>query len=158
MSVRASQQWLDNLKKENPHIGIDDPREERRKKGEAGIQSVQWEFPDAPPTFNECLRLFKHDPNAYYREMHRWKGIFSTEMRKQHGPGSFLEVPVRVHMVRHSPQELDIDGLYGSLKITLDALVKAGILPDDDPNCVPEAKVLRRQASELYTTLTIETV
>lgn len=158
--TRASEQWLRNLKEENPDLEIHDPHEvdhERQRDGHGQVERVEWHFDGvAPPTTNELLRLFKYDPNGYYKVVHEWKDRFAVRMREEHGPASMLRLPVRVEIIRHTSGEPDIDNLTGQFKIVLDALVRCGLLPDDDTGCVTSIDFECVENDDLSVTIIIE--
>lgn len=132
--MRTSQEWLNQYRAENPDR-VHDPFEEERDDGPT-IYSCTWEIEMLPPLYNECLRLFKHNPTEYYSSLHEWEETLSVLARQEKGPGAIIATPTEIHMVRYSSSPPDVDGLYGSFKLVLDALVNTGLIPDDDPSVV----------------------
>ena len=131
--MKAGEDWLREYKKKHPDR-VNDVFDESEP--ENLIKAVRWEFDVLVPTYNETLRLFKHRPADYYSKIRRWQGRFFAVARVEYGPGANFDIPVRVHMIRRTTGKVDVDGLYGSFKIPLDALVRSGLLPDDNPDVI----------------------
>lgn len=164
--MKASESQLEKMMKDNPDLGIEDGQPKTNglensaydTETTAKIGLVRWHFEDAPPTYNQTLRMFKYAENRYKDKIQQWALRFAIRFRKAYGPSAALMLPMRVEMTRYTPQTLDIDGLYGSLKIPLDALVKADLLPDDDPDCIAEVKADQAHADSLSMKLTLRHV
>lgn len=56
----------------------------------------------------------------------------------------------KLTLIRHSSVEPDWDGLVGSFKYVIDALVYQGILYDDGPDNIGESKALWKGAKPKY--------
>lgn len=92
---------------------------------------VKFEVAELPKMPNGLLR--KHY-RIVTKEKNHWLNwvIFSVAYQRPRKPyqKAFLTLE------RHSTQEPDYDGLVGSFKYVIDALVKAGILIDDKPSVI----------------------
>lgn len=89
-----------------------------------------------PTSLNKTLRshYFKKS-----REMNAWAILIGSEVsgKKPKAPLSKASISI----TRHSYRSLDFDGLVGSLKPVVDALVTVGILKDDSWNVLGAWKV-----------------
>lgn len=71
------------------------------------------------------------------RESRRWKKLVGQALAVTPLPNLEMPLPkARVHLVRCSPRQCDYDGLVGSGKAILDALVHHGVLVDDSPEFI----------------------
>jgi len=57
----------------------------------------------------------------------KWHWLIKAEKPKKH------DGKVRINYIRVSTQPMDLDGVGGSFKAIGDALVKAGVIEDDNP-------------------------
>lgn len=85
--------------------------------------------PVLAPSLNTLLRTHYRDRG---RDRDKWTALLRhVAGRRRSAP------PCAVAIVRrYASRPLDLDNLYAAAKVPLDALVRAGILPDDDPTCV----------------------
>lgn len=67
---------------------------------------------------------------------------------------SKIDSPVSIHVCSVRKRLADADGI--SFKASLDGLVLAGLLPDDDPKHVKEVTFSQRQGQPEHTEITIE--
>lgn len=79
-----------------------------------------------PASLNKSLRYGRHGNN---RKNRGWDNMIWAETCELK-PASPLK-RARLSLVRHSHRMLDFDGLVGSFKPVVDALVTAGVLLDD---------------------------
>lgn len=84
------------------------------------------ELDSLPKSLNKSLRTH-HMGNHRANKM--WAAVLALEVYTRQ-PTSPL-TKAKITLVRHSYRMLDYDGLVGSMKPVVDALVKAGILSDD---------------------------
>ncbi len=111
---------------------------------------VELFIPELPKLPNTLLgaRWFVRSANAK-----RWMRLIGDSIVTYKGDFWLVtELPLRksvIHLTRRSPRQCDFDGLVGSFKPVLDALVKLLIIEDDSPNhieCSYEwAKVPRKE-------------
>jgi len=95
--------------------------------GEGDAASYLIEVPCAAPSLNELLRM-KH--SDYAMILRDWKVSLRAARSPRHNPIPAFEA----HVVRAVGRRdtLDLDNLYGSCKIPLDALRHSGWVLDDD--------------------------
>lgn len=79
-----------------------------------------------PESLNDKLRSNRH---ALNREMKKWEFVISEAIEGKAPPAPLKKA--QVSFVRHSFRMLDFDGVVGSLKPVMDALVAAGVVKDD---------------------------
>lgn len=65
--------------------------------------------------------------------------------------------PVRFELIRHSTsgRKMDYDNLVSTGKLITDAIVKAGILPDDNPACIVERHYSQTKALNKTSQMTV---
>lgn len=80
-----------------------------------------------PKSLNKKLRSHFHRNNE---ENRAWDMLVACEVSEKGKPKEPLE-KANISIVRHSHRTLDYDGLVGSLKPVVDALVSCGVLIDD---------------------------
>lgn len=80
-----------------------------------------------PKSLNKALRAGRYANN---RQNHQFDFLIAGMVRGKL-PAKPLE-KARIRIVRHFWRNLDYDGLVGSLKPVVDALVSAGVLVDDN--------------------------
>lgn len=88
--------------------------------------SLDLALPCLPVSLNRALR---GNRAQYFRRNRRWD-VLILSMCQRKLPPKPLE-KARITLVRHSWRTLDYDGLVGSMKPVVDALVTAGVLVDD---------------------------
>ncbi len=92
------------------------------------------EIPDTPKMPNELLRkhwsIITHEKNKW----HRLVNLFLRH-NKPPKPASMA----RITLTRYSTKEPDFDGLVGSFKYVIDALVKCGVIIDDKYSVIGES-------------------
>jgi len=81
-------------------------------------------FDQLPSSLNRKLRSHRY---KNHRENKGWDMLIHLKAKKPKQPLERASVTI----VRHSHRFLDYDGLVGSLKPVVDALVTAGVLLDD---------------------------
>lgn len=86
------------------------------------------EIPRVAPGPNGRGGLLRMHWKKRRRVLHTWI-VLVREQR----PAKWKAGPARVTIIRQSHTEPDPDNLSAMCKIPLDALVRAGILPDDSP-------------------------
>jgi len=105
---------------------------ETREPGEAG-RSQEITFPGKVPGLNGAGGLLR----MHWRRAQQLKQGYLL-LVKAGGLRSMLG-PVRLELVRYSTgRDMDYENLTSTGKYPTDALVKAGILPDDNPQVIPE--------------------
>jgi Holliday junction resolvase RusA-like endonuclease len=93
------------------------------------VYFLQLQIPETPKSLNKKLRAHRF---ANLKEMKSWAQVIHLETRYQK-PKCPLE-RARIKIIRNAHRMLDFDGLVGSMKPVVDALVKCGILKDDSYN------------------------
>ncbi len=91
---------------------------------------LQLKIPEVPPTPNEFMRMHYHKRSSVNKH---WHELISNALECQQ---AHFNEPVEITMYSYRSRLLDIDGLYGSIKPILDALVSNGVLDDDSPEYV----------------------
>jgi hypothetical protein len=88
--------------------------------------SISLSFDTLPKSLNKKLRSHYHRLN---RESKAWDLMVEAQTfgKKPHSPLDKATLTI----TRHSYRMLDFDGLVGSMKPVVDALVSAGIIKDD---------------------------
>lgn len=131
-SVRWSEDDLERLRDDESDARVRDPRDEKNDVRER----VRFSVTAVPPTLNELLRMHWSDVQD---QKDTWAALVGVKV------DSTVRTPVRITYVRQSSGRMDLDNLYASLKVPLDGLVHAGILPDDDPESVSSIRAKQRQ-------------
>ncbi len=81
------------------------------------------------PGMNTLMRM-------HFRTYGKLRDKWQTMLRAAAGTYRFIG-PCDVRIVRYyAGQPMDLDNLWSTCKIPLDAMVRAKVLPGDDPNCV----------------------
>lgn len=157
--AKANEQWLREYRKRHPDR-VHDPNDPAPDRDDVMVvRAVEWTFDGVvPPTYNEIMRLYKHRQHEYYAILDRWTERIAVRARQTFGPSYRFLLPVEITMVRHSTGKIDVDGLYGTFKIPLDALVRAGVIPDDNPDAVQSIRPEHVRADEPKTTIRIKSV
>ncbi|WP_374029759.1 hypothetical protein [Bdellovibrio bacteriovorus] len=83
-------------------------------------------------------KLLKKHWSHIHREKSRWIVLIGSELSKLSKPGKPFK-KAHCTFVRRSSQQPDFDGLAGSFKYVLDALVYWGVLVDDNPSVIGES-------------------
>lgn len=143
--VRASEDWLEQFRQDHPDRVSDPngckgggpaqapgtprtPDSRQNKRQGSPLDRITLEFTELPPTPNQYARM-----NRYKRVnlKDEWARLVQSKTRDH------IRTPCAVRVLRCTVgRPLDVDGLYGTLKVPLDAMVRAGVLPDDDPSQV----------------------
>lgn len=82
-----------------------------------------------PKTLNKALRTHRFASN---RTNKAWDTLVFFHVRNKLPPAPLKKAHIR--LVRHAWRTLDYDGLVGSMKPVVDALVTCGVLSDDSWN------------------------
>mgnify|MGYP000412064716 CR=1 FL=1 len=164
MGVRADSDWLEEYAQEHPDRVPDEAAQNRSESTHSSTGTSARELEErrhaptlhgararigaVPESLNKLLRM-------HWSERHDHKRTWTTLVGAHIGGG--VHCPVRLRYHRAGSRLLDIDNLYGSAKVVIDALVHAGILPDDDPTCVAEviASQKRVPRTDTHTILTL---
>jgi len=88
---------------------------------------LQIELNEFPKSLNKKLRSHFHKNN---RENKLWDLLIAVECKKKGIPPTPLN-KASLTIIRHSDRFLDYDGLVGSMKPVVDALVSCKVLIDD---------------------------
>jgi hypothetical protein len=90
------------------------------------MYKLKLEFETLPKSLNKKLRsnYFKN-----HKELKSWQMM--VELQSFGKKPDYPLPKASIEIIRHSYRLLDYDGLVGSLKPVIDAIVKAGILIDD---------------------------
>ena len=108
-----------------------EPREPREPE-EAG-RSQEITFPGKVPGLNGAGGLLR----MHWRKKKQLAAAYELRLlqyRRMRFTG-----PVRLELVRYSiGRDMDYDNLVSTGKLLTDAIVKVGILPDDNPQVIPE--------------------
>jgi len=86
-----------------------------------------------PPGINRLLRM-------HWAVRKKLQNNLVVEIQSAY-PCDLIEGPVTVEYTRRSVRLMDWDNAAGSFKLIGDALVKCGILEDDNPKIIKEFKV-----------------
>ena len=104
------------------------------------------------PSMNGTGGLMRMHHREYARVRDAWTVLVRGAARLEKAAA-----PCRVEIVRRYPgRPLDLDNLYAAAKVPLDALRRAGVIPDDDPETVVSLSCTQRKAarrSEAGTTI-----
>lgn len=94
--------------------------------GERIILHIQ----ELAPSLNVLMRM-------HFRTYGKLRDKWAWMVKEQAGAKRIKSQQFRVHIVReYAVHPLDMDSLYGSAKIPLDALRNSGVIPDDNPNAL----------------------
>ena len=88
---------------------------------------LEFEINALPKTLNTSLRMHWASRNTENKKWDRWVNAFAMKQGKPKAP---LQKAI-LKLTRHSSTAPDPDGLIGSFKCVLDALVSCGVLQDD---------------------------
>lgn len=123
---------------------------------------LEFSVPILAPSLNGSKGLMRMHFHAYRKVRDQWGSLF--RLKANHFPrGTFPVKECEVKIVRYyCPHPLDLDNLYASCKIPLDAMRHAGILVEDDPGVVTaldcrQFKVPKKNQIETRITLTMAT-
>ena len=100
-----------------------------------------------PPTLNELKRMHYHTQSLSKKE---WERVVSIEILKQKLKAAKPPVIITYRFHFRDKRRRDPDGYAYSAKSIQDALVRSGILPDDNFSVVKELRIAegeRRQIS-----------
>jgi len=169
--MHKNDDWLQRLKEEHPER-VHDPRDSAEtdagaEKGSpsGGERTPQSEpdalqgsprdeicltFEDLPPTPNQYARMNRYE-RTRRKEDWAWYVKSKTE--------DHIRTPCHVHVLRRTMGWCDVPAIYGTLKVPLDAMIRAGLLPEDDPSCVAsvsadQESVGKKEEQETIITLT----
>jgi Holliday junction resolvase RusA-like endonuclease len=103
-------------------------------------------IPALAPSLNGSKGLMRMHHRTYSKVRDAWTWDAKAAVSTCDAP---LPVPpCRVEIVRHyASHPLDLDNLYAACKVPLDALRKAGVLRDDDPDCVTDLRCRQRKVA-----------
>jgi Holliday junction resolvase RusA-like endonuclease len=88
-------------------------------------------IPSLAPGMNTLLRM-------HFRSYGKIRDTWQTQIRAAAGTKRF-DGPCSVSIVRYyASNAMDLDNLYSTCKIPLDALVRAKVLNDDNPDAVAD--------------------
>ena len=87
---------------------------------------LQLQFIETPKSLNKTLRTHFHGRNSQHKS---WQMKVHSETKWQKPPKPLEHA--RIKIIRNAHRMLDYDGLVGSMKPVVDALVRCGILKDD---------------------------
>lgn len=93
------------------------------------MYQLNLKFPVVPKSLNKELRGHRF---ARMRSNRSWDLLVASLVRNQLPPAPLTKA--RLKIVRRFYRTLDYDGLVGSMKPVVDALVTAGVLKDDSWN------------------------
>jgi len=95
-----------------------------------------------PPGINRLLRM-------HWAVRKKLQNNLVVEIQSAY-PCDLIEGPVTVEYTRRSVRLMDWDNAAGSFKLIGDALVKCGILEDDNPKIIKEFKVDQERVRKRY--------
>lgn len=90
------------------------------------MYTLKIEIDSLPKSLNKKLRSHFHKNN---KENNSWDRMIYFKVVKYLPPTPLIKC--KICIVRHSERMLDYDGLVGSMKPVVDALVSAGVIIDD---------------------------
>jgi hypothetical protein len=102
---------------------------------------MQFEIHELPKMPNALLR--RHW-TVVSKESNKWLALVQTKLRWKHAP-----LPkAKLTLIRVSTFEPDFDGLVGSFKFVVDALVDIGVIVDDKYSVIGESRYIWRKAAK----------
>lgn len=99
------------------------------------MRSVVIRFTSVYPSLNKILRMHHRKRNALKREYQRAVGAEIKAANVEPFPG---KVRIELDILFESPAAIKRDADNYQPKWLLDALVKNGVIKDDDPRVIPE--------------------
>ncbi len=96
------------------------------KKKQKIMYSLKIEIDSLPKSLNKKLRSHFHKNK---KENDSWDRMIYFKTLKSKPPTPLVKAKIK--LIRHSHRTLDYDGLVGSMKPVVDALVDCGVLIDD---------------------------
>lgn len=90
------------------------------------MYTLKIEIDSLPKSLNKKLRSHFHKNN---KENNSWDRMIYFKVLKFKPPTPLIKCKIAI--IRHSHRMLDYDGLVGSMKPVVDALVDSGIMIDD---------------------------
>ena len=97
---------------------------------------IEMFIPMLAPGLNGGKGLIRMHFHAYGKVKEAWIWAIKEQTRVK------ASVPCEIHVERrYATHAMDLDNLYSTLKVPLDALRAAGVLIDDDPNCVENVSI-----------------
>lgn len=109
------------------------------------------EIPELAPGLNGSKGLIRMHHHAYKKVRDRWTLL----VREQAGPPRKLNrCEVEIER-RYARMPLDLDNAYAASKIPLDALKRAGVIRDDDPETVTALRVKQTKVDTVDEEMTI---
>ncbi|MDP2654935.1 MAG: hypothetical protein Q8Q08_13015 [Candidatus Omnitrophota bacterium] len=105
---------------------------------------MKLEVPGLPPTLNAMNRSV----NRYARTATKdeWRARYGWALRA--AKWKRLRTPIAFYVLQYSRRERDADALSITAKFMLDAIVDAGLLPDDGPRYVRKLVLVPRKAAK----------
>lgn len=103
------------------------------------------EIPRMAPGLNGSKGLIRMHFSEYKKEKEKW-----IWWMKKAGAGLKAPMPCTMEFNRYyCKQPMDIDNVYAACKLPLDAMREAGIIPDDNPNCVTSIVVFQHKVKTI---------
>lgn len=93
------------------------------------MYSLKLTLHSLPDSLNKALRKNRFKAN---RQNHKWDFLIAGMCRGKLPPHPLPKAQIRI--VRHFYRTLDYDGLVGSMKPVVDALVECGVIESDSWN------------------------
>lgn len=144
MSVRWSEDELQECLDENEDVSLSSESDENADAER--VERIEFTITTIPPTFNQLLRMHWSDRTD---AKETWTALIQSKTSER------IRTPVRLEYNRVSSQTMDIENLYASLKVPIDALVRANVLPDDDPSCICSISATQTHASSPRTEIAL---
>ena len=95
-------------------------------------RSLTIDIDEIAPGLNSRNGLMRMHHRAYTALRNKWQVL----VRSQVGVPALVADRVHVTITRRTRRKMDVDNLYASAKIPLDAIRKVGLIRDDDPDTV----------------------
>ena len=95
-------------------------------------RSLTIDIDEIAPGLNSRNGLMRMHYHAYTALRNKWQVL----VRSQVGVPALVADRVHVTITRRTRRKMDVDNLYASAKIPLDAIRKVGLIRDDDPDTV----------------------
>lgn len=103
------------------------------------------EIPRLAPGLNGSKGLMRMHFSDYKKQKDNW-----IWWMKKTSPNLKAPMPCRMEFNRYyCKQPMDIDNAYAACKLPLDAMREAGIISDDNPNCVTSIVVLQHKVKAI---------
>lgn len=119
-----SEDFLDDIPDDRINEGADEPGAPAPEE-ETDVLRVS--IAAAPPSLNELLKMHWGDVHDLKKQ---WALLIQGKTRDA------VKTPTRLEYHRQGKELLDVDNLYASAKVPIDACCHAGVIPDDDPEAL----------------------